>query len=209
MENFSKTGKTQTFTAPSAVVSGSAYLIGSLLVVATHDAVQTASFEGIVVGAVDLPKLETEVWTQLEKIYWDNGSTPKRLTKESSGNIAVGVAVGPPATVTIDAVEAVGSEGITVDGHVITIDDYSELGGTVVTVTIAGVEHELTEEDSGDWEAVTGNDETAESLAAAIDALTGISATAVANVITVSVVDAVEAPGAPSVGRVRLDGAAR
>lgn len=59
---------------------------------------------------------------------------------------------------------------------VLTVLDWTGIdGGKTVTVTIDGTAHILTE--GSDFNAVTGNTETATALAAAINALTGVSAT--------------------------------
>lgn len=211
MDNFTESGEVLEFTAPGGgVVSGNGYKIGSLVVIATVAALATEKFQGITRGVVRVPKPDDEVWTQLEKIYWDNSA--KKFTTVSGGNTLVGVAVGVPAEIELTAVENVGSDGMGVDGLEITITDYLELAGATLTVTIAGVDHDLLEDATGsaDWEAITSNDATATSLAAAIDALDGVSAAAVGNVVTVTIDGGVQAEaGAPDVGSVRLDGVAR
>ena len=75
MQNFVKPGNTVTRIAPSGgVVSGSAYLIGSLLVVAQTTAAEGAEFEGLVEGVVTLPKTDGQAWTVGQKLYWDAGN---------------------------------------------------------------------------------------------------------------------------------------
>lgn len=70
----------------------------------------------------------------------------------------------------------------------VTVLDYADLGGAVVTVSIwdgtGSTDTDLTE--GVDWTAATSNADTATSLAAAIDALTGVSAAADGAVITVT-----------------------
>ena len=57
MKTYVSKGKVMEYTAPSGgVVSGTAYLIGSLVVVATHAAAQTLKFIGRVIGAADHAK---------------------------------------------------------------------------------------------------------------------------------------------------------
>lgn len=91
MINFVKKGEIVTRTAPGGgVLSGTAYLIGSLLVVATVDADAADSFEGLVTGVVTLPKPTGQAWTEGLKLYWDDSA--KKITSTSGGNTLVGVA---------------------------------------------------------------------------------------------------------------------
>ena len=91
MTNYVKKGDTVTRTAPSGgVVSGTAYLIGSLLVVAQTTKAQGESFEGLAVGVVTLPKATGEAWTEGAKLYWDNNAG--NVTTTSSGNSLIGCA---------------------------------------------------------------------------------------------------------------------
>lgn len=91
MNNFVQEGEVLELTAPSGgVVSGTAYLIGSLLVVAAADVAQTLPFSGKTTGVFTLPKATGEAWTEGAKLYWDNSA--KKLTTTSSGNTLVGVA---------------------------------------------------------------------------------------------------------------------
>lgn len=91
MINMVKSGDIVTRTAPTAgVVSGLAYLIGSLLVVATVTADEGDSFEGVAVGVVTLVKTTGEAWTEGLKLYW-NDST-KKVTSTSGGNTLIGCA---------------------------------------------------------------------------------------------------------------------
>jgi len=66
----------------------------------------------------------------------------------------------------------------------ITINDYTALPLDTVTVTIGGVAHVLTE--GTDWHRGASNAAAATSLAVAIDALTGVSAEATADVVWVT-----------------------
>jgi predicted RecA/RadA family phage recombinase len=96
MKNFAQPAESVEFTAPTGgVVSGSGYLIGSLFVVATHNADQTLPFTGLVTGIVTLPKTEAQAWTEGAKIYWD--ATPGEATTTSSGNVLIGVAAAGAA----------------------------------------------------------------------------------------------------------------
>lgn len=91
MQNKIKPGNVLTFTAPAGgVVSGTAYLIGTLLVVATNDADAGDEFEGDRAGVFDLPKTAGQAWTEGALVYWDN--TAKSLTTTATGNTLVGCA---------------------------------------------------------------------------------------------------------------------
>jgi predicted RecA/RadA family phage recombinase len=91
MTNYVKSGKVVTRTAPSGgVVSGTPYLIGSLLVVATKDAAVGEAFEGLAVGVISGTKAGSQAWTEGAKVYWDNSA--KVFTTTAGGNTLVGVA---------------------------------------------------------------------------------------------------------------------
>jgi len=206
MKTAIESGDVLTLTAPSGgVVSGSAYLIGSLVVVAMETVAQTLPFVGLVVGCVNLPKVAEEGWTEGEKLYWD--VSPAGLTKVLSGNTLVGVAVNPVAAAVALATNALAAD-LAISGLTLTVLDFAQLDSdnATVTVTINGVVTVLTEE--VEWNAATSNDATATSLAAAISALTGVTATATTNVVTVVPASGIAATSL-AIGRVRLDGAAR
>lgn len=91
MNNFVKPGKVVTRTAPmGGVTSGTPYLIGSLLVVATVDAAAGDPFEGLAVGVITGVKPGSQAWTEGAKIYWDDSA--KKFTTTAGGNTLVGVA---------------------------------------------------------------------------------------------------------------------
>ncbi|HXV60646.1 MAG TPA: DUF2190 family protein [Vicinamibacteria bacterium] len=96
MKTYAQDAEVVEFTAPTGgVVSGTAYLIGSLLVVATHSAAQTLPFRGRVTGIVEHAKVSAQAWTEGAKIYWDD--TAKNFTTTSGGNTLVGVAAAAAA----------------------------------------------------------------------------------------------------------------
>ena len=96
MKTYAQEAAVVSFTAPSGgVVSGTAYLIGSLLVVATHSAAEAATFQGQVTGIVTHAKTSAQAWTEGAKIYWDNSG--KVFTTTSGGNTLVGVAAAAAA----------------------------------------------------------------------------------------------------------------
>lgn len=91
MNNYIKSGQRMTFTAPAGgVVSGTAYLIGTLLVVAASSVAQGLPFEGAAEGVYTLPKAASQAWTEGALVYWNN--TAKNLTTTATGNTLVGCA---------------------------------------------------------------------------------------------------------------------
>src|SRR5574337_529054 len=100
MKTFKQPGEFLTLTAPSGgVVSGTAYLIGTIVVIATETVAQTLPFVGMVCGVVDVPKVDDEAWTENLKIYWDD--TAKKFTSVVSTNTLVGVAIPPIVPLTV------------------------------------------------------------------------------------------------------------
>jgi len=93
MKNFIQRGETLTLTAPYAVSSGGGALVGSIFGVAATDVASGEDGEFQVAGVFDLV-CETGAstgWSQGALIYWDN--TNKRVTKTSTSNKLIGVAV--------------------------------------------------------------------------------------------------------------------
>ncbi len=93
MKNFIQRGETLTLTAPYAVSSGGGALVGSIFGVAATDVSSGEDGEFQVAGVFDLVR-ETGAstgWSQGALIYWDN--TNKRVTKTSTSNKLIGVAV--------------------------------------------------------------------------------------------------------------------
>lgn len=208
MDNFSKPGQTIPLTAPSGgVVSGQPYQIGSLVVVAAETKAQTLAFEALARGVVDVPKVADEVWTEAQKVYFDASEGKFTEDDDTAANPLVGVAIGPVAADVTAETDGLAAD-LAIDGLELTVIDYASLAGKTVSITVGGATTELLEEDSGAWEALTSNDATATSLAAAIDGIAGVAAAAVGAVITI--VPGTGATSAtPAIGRVRLDGAAR
>ena len=96
MENFVAEGEVVTLTAPTGgVVSGTAYLIGSLVVVALVTAAETVSFSALTRGVVTHAKVSAQAWTEGVKLYWDD--TAKNFTTTAGGNPLVGVAAAVAA----------------------------------------------------------------------------------------------------------------
>lgn len=92
MNNYIKPGDTMTFTAPvGGVVSGTAYMIGSLLVVATNTVDAGLEFEGLTEGVVTLPKATGSAWTEGAMLYWST-ATNNLVVATAAAARRVGVA---------------------------------------------------------------------------------------------------------------------
>jgi predicted RecA/RadA family phage recombinase len=212
MKTFSQTGKVLTLTAPTGgVVSGTAYQIGSIVVVATETVAQTLPFEGVPIGVFDVPKVADEPWTEGMKVYWDDSEGKFTLDPDTATNPLVGVAVPPIVPLVVTLASTALAADLAIDNAALTLQvlDYATLaGGTppTVTVTVNGTPTVLTE--GTEWTASTDDDTTATSLAAAITAIVGVDAAAVTDTVTVTPSTGITAASAAT-GRVRLDGAAR
>jgi len=91
MKTYAEPGEIIPLTAPSGgVVAGTAYKIGSLVVVATVTVAQTLMFSALVRGVVSHAKVSAQEWTEGVKVYWDNSA--KNFTTTSGSNTLVGVA---------------------------------------------------------------------------------------------------------------------
>jgi predicted RecA/RadA family phage recombinase len=206
MKTWNREGCVLTLTAPTGgVVSGTAYQVGLLVVVATETVAQTLPFEALVKGVVTVPKVNDETWTEGMKVYWDDSAGKFTLDPDTTTNPLVGVAVQPiasPYTVSLASNDA----DMVVSGMTVTIGNYTGIAGKTITVTINGTPTVLTE--GVEFVDDTGNNETATSLAAAISALTGVTATAASAVVTVKAATGATTSSA-STGTVRLDGAVR
>ena len=105
MKNFVQDGRILTLTPPvGGVVSGQAYQIEDLIVVATvtvtaAEALAGAQFEAFVgPGVVTLPKADGETWTEGEKVYWDDGDGVVTTDSDTGSNPLIGVAVAAAAS---------------------------------------------------------------------------------------------------------------
>lgn len=92
MQNYKKSGAIVTRTAPSGgVVSGNAYKIGQLLLIAAVTVAETLPFEGVAVGEVETAQKATgEAWAEGALLYWDD--TAKKFTTTAEENLLVGSA---------------------------------------------------------------------------------------------------------------------
>jgi predicted RecA/RadA family phage recombinase len=94
MKNYINSGKTLTVTAPTGgISSGDGVLIGNLFGVAAFDAAETENVEIQTTGVMVLPKQPTDVVAVGDLLYWD--ATNNRLTKTTTSNKIIGVAVAP------------------------------------------------------------------------------------------------------------------
>mgnify|MGYP002132352758 CR=1 FL=1 len=89
------------FTAPAALASGEAVLIGAVFVVALGAAASGAAFRGKRTGVWTLPKLGTDTPAAGAKAYWDAAN--KRTTTSASGNTLIGAYVASYASGTTSA----------------------------------------------------------------------------------------------------------
>lgn len=209
MKTYGSPGGTLELTAPAGgVVSGTPYLIDSLLVVAEASALVGAKFSALAKGVVDVPKVASEKWTECLKLYWDDTAKKVTLDDDTGSNPLIGLAVLPIEAATVALATDADPSDLLISGLTLQVLDYAQLASddAEVTVTINGVDTVLVE--GTDFTAETSDDVTATNLAAAIDALAGVAAAAVTD--TVTVVPGTGSVGSnPAVGAVRLDGVAR
>jgi predicted RecA/RadA family phage recombinase len=208
MQNYVAPGEVVTFTAPSGgVVSGQAYLIGALVVIATGDAAEGAMFVGLAKGVVDVAKVDQEAWTEGQKVYFDGSASPVPLFTTVSGTLCGAAVRAVPLSLVLASEDTNSPPSspppVTISDNTIKVDNYTDLGNNTVTVTVNGRATVLTEGSGADFLAETSDEVTATNRAAALNDVPGITASASTDTVTVTVV-------APSTtGRVRLDGAAR
>jgi len=104
MKNFISGGDVVELIAPSGgVVSGNGYIHVALFAVAQVTAAETEVYSAVVEGIVSLPKTSTVVFSEGEKVFWDDAT---KLCKETSaGYFKIGYAVksagNPSATVLV------------------------------------------------------------------------------------------------------------
>lgn len=74
MKNFSQPGNVLEVTAPKALTSGQGFVVGSLFLVATKDALNGALINGLREGVVTLPKLSADDMQPGEKVNWNSSN---------------------------------------------------------------------------------------------------------------------------------------
>lgn len=93
MKNYISSGSPISVTAPYDRASGEGVKVGTLFGVATKSVLSGAALEIVTEGVVELNKLATDVVTQGLALYWDDASTPKRVTITATANLFIGHAV--------------------------------------------------------------------------------------------------------------------
>jgi predicted RecA/RadA family phage recombinase len=92
MKNYVQPGEVLEFTAPvGGVVSGGAYKIGQILVIATVTAAAGEKFSAETEGVVEIPKLAAPAWSEGIPIYWDP-SPGEATSATTTGNHLIGTA---------------------------------------------------------------------------------------------------------------------
>lgn len=119
MNNFLKSGKVMTYTAPAGgVTTGLGYLIGALFVVATNTVAAALPFEGETEGVFTLPKTITEGdLVEGVPLYWNVA------TGKVSIDPIVGLPIGTLATaaLTADTTCSVRLHGLSLAGRMISV----------------------------------------------------------------------------------------
>lgn len=120
MKNFLNPGETMTYKAPAGgVVSGLAYLIGSLFVVAeATQATAGAQFAGVVEGHVTLPKPNEGDLVEGQALFWD--ATNLRVTVDPTAGLPIGT-VGTGGALAADLITPVLLHGMSLAGRIHTI----------------------------------------------------------------------------------------
>lgn len=90
MQNFVKSGKTITLTAPYAVSSGGGAKVGLIFGIAGGDVANGATQEFETEGVFDIAK-DTSTFAVGAAVYWDD--TNKVVTSTVGSNLKVGVAI--------------------------------------------------------------------------------------------------------------------
>jgi predicted RecA/RadA family phage recombinase len=98
MRNFIQPGETVTIVAPYTVASGDGMLIGAIFGVANSDAVIGNNADITTEGVFTLPKANVSI-TLGAKLYWDDAA--KKVTTVTAGNVYIGAAIEPAATVAL------------------------------------------------------------------------------------------------------------
>lgn len=210
MKTFVQEGEALAFTCPvGGVTGGTAYLKGSLVVVAAGDvsaadAVLGVKFEGVPCGVFILPKPD-ELWRECDPIYFDETASPIALFTNTIGSPPlrlVGVAAALVPVELALATDPVSPAALTLGTNTIQVTSYVNLADNTVSVTVKGVAHVLTEGSGADFLAETSDEVTATNLGAALALIPGITVIVSTDTVTITVTD-------PPTGLVRLDGAAR
>lgn len=91
MTNYLQPGEVLTVPAPSGgVVSGTAYVLGTIVGIATVTAAETVLAAFKICGVFSVPKTGSQAWTVGAAVYVTSGGT---FTTTAGGNTAAGIAV--------------------------------------------------------------------------------------------------------------------
>ena len=94
MKNFIQEGEGLELTAPTGgVVSGKAYSIGELIVVASGTAAAAAKFVGQIEGVFELAKTSAQAYTEGQQLYLIEATSVVTNTSNTGANPPVGVCV--------------------------------------------------------------------------------------------------------------------
>jgi len=96
MKNYIQDGQIIDFIATSNFVSGTAYSINDIVVVAMQTVAAGKRCPMLCSGVVELPKNPSETFLQGQLLYWDD--TNKRLTRTASSNKRCGFSAEPAAS---------------------------------------------------------------------------------------------------------------
>lgn len=91
MKNFIQPGRTLTFPAPAAVISGGIVVAGGIVGVANGDAAEGEDVDVDVTGVFELPKVSALAIGLGDTVYYD--AATGLVNKTASGNTKLGVAV--------------------------------------------------------------------------------------------------------------------
>jgi predicted RecA/RadA family phage recombinase len=109
MRNFVQMGNTVTIPAPTAINSGDGVVVGSLFGIAAGTVDSGDDLDLTLIGVFTLPKVSALAIAIGDTVYWD--AATKLVTKTSSGNTKIGVAVSaaanPSASVNVRLVPTV------------------------------------------------------------------------------------------------------
>lgn len=93
MKNFIQPGKTLDLLAPNDVLSGEAFIIGSIFAVASADALSGEDVVGEVEGVFELPNLTTNVVAVGDKLNWNNTNKELQLATSDLDGVATAIEI--------------------------------------------------------------------------------------------------------------------
>lgn len=204
-----------TAAAAAAVVATSSVIGSPGDLVLSADTIEVVDYTGIAGATITLTVATDNGGSFVRTLTEGVDFTAAMSNTATAASLAAAISnlsgVSGVHTLTL-ASSTVGSPAdLTIVGNVITIGAFAELAGVTVTVTVNGTATVLTE--GVDWLISAGSpesdEETAISLGAAIEAITGVEAVVATDTITVVSVIVQATSDNPVPGHVRLDGVAR